>query len=336
MTTVPVIGLKPWLPWPLGRWAWLTRPVRAERLAALRIGLSLVLLVDVLTTYLPHAHDFFGRDSLGSPGLFPVFPHGKPLPGTWHLADWFGWWLDQTNCNWSVLQGVEDPGLIGAAMVVWALATAGLLVGAATRLNAVVVWLLSTSFASLNTNIDNGGDVVRGIVLFYLMLCPCGAAWSVDAWLWRRRHPNLGPVFVYPWALRLLFVQMIFIYWCNGVEKFAGVDWREGNSLYYVLSDLTLARWSYAQVQVPWGLTRGLSWIVLTWELLFPLFMVWRWSRIVALWMGALFHLGIWVNLELGFFGPYMLCLYLPLIPWECCRLRRGGTNATPQAAISG
>jgi hypothetical protein len=32
---------------------------------------------------------------------------------------------------------------------------------------------------------------------------------------------------------------------------------------------------------------------------------------------GALFHIGIWLTMELGFFGPYMLCLYLPLLPWE-------------------
>src|SRR5205823_3952047 len=33
-----VVGLKPWFPWPLSRWRWLNEPVRAERLAALRIG----------------------------------------------------------------------------------------------------------------------------------------------------------------------------------------------------------------------------------------------------------------------------------------------------------
>ena len=27
--------------------------------------------------------------------------------------------------------------------------------------------------------------------------------------------------------------------------------------------------------------------------------------------------LGILASLELGSFGPYMICLYLPLVPWE-------------------
>ena len=30
-----------------------------------------------------------------------------------------------------------------------------------------------------------------------------------------------------------------------------------------------------------------------------------------------LIHVGIWLSMELGSFAPCMLCLYLPLVPWE-------------------
>jgi len=73
-----VVGLRPWLPWPLSRSPWWAAPVPAQRLAALRIGLGLVLLLDVLLTYAPYAHDFYGRGSLGAPPLFgwrfPLYP----------------------------------------------------------------------------------------------------------------------------------------------------------------------------------------------------------------------------------------------------------------------
>jgi len=111
------------------------------------------------------------------------------------------------------------------------------------RLCAVGAWALSISFATINPSIDSAGDTVRTIVLFYLMLCPCGAVWSVDAWL--RKRPR--PVLVHPWPLRLLFVQMVLIYFCNGAHKVVGRDWASGQSLYYVLGDWTLTRWSYAQ-----------------------------------------------------------------------------------------
>jgi hypothetical protein len=35
------------------------------------------------------------------------------------------------------------------------------------------------------------------------------------------------------------------------------------------------------------------------------------------LWFGVLFHLGIYLTMELGNFVPYALTLYLPLVPWE-------------------
>ena len=46
-------GRDPWLPWPLSQYPWWSEPVPAERLAALRIGLAAVLLLDVLVFYLP-------------------------------------------------------------------------------------------------------------------------------------------------------------------------------------------------------------------------------------------------------------------------------------------
>jgi hypothetical protein len=311
------VGLQPWLPWPLSRWRWWTDPVRAERLAALRIGLCTVLLLDVLLTYWPNAAVFFGRDSFGSPEVVTwMFPAERAPDPLSDATGWFSWLLRQPRWRWSLLRDVQDPRVITAAMAVWLVAISLTLVGLCTRLTAVVVWVLSTSFAYLNPNIDNAGDQVRGIILFYLMLTPCGAAWSLDAWLSRRGGPRV-PAFIYPWALRLLFVQMVLIYFCNGVHKFVGHDWRAGTSLYLVLGDLTLARFSYTSLPVPYSLLRLSAWFVLVWEVMFPILVLWRPVRVVALAFGAAFHVGIWVTMELGCFAPYMLCLYLPLLPWE-------------------
>jgi hypothetical protein len=305
-----VVGLCPWLPWPLSRWRVWTEPVRAERLAALRIGLAAVMLFDVSLSYLPRPSDFFGRGSLGDPAVFPP------------SARW----------EWSLLRGVEDPAVLTAALWLWAAATVSLLIGSWTRVSAAAAWLLSTSFDNLNPHVTNAGDQVRAITLFYLMLSPCGAAWSLDA-LRRRRN---GPVYVHPWPLRLLFAQMVVIYVCNGLEKAAGVDWPRGESLYFVLGDAVITRWSYAQVPVPYALTRALTWVVLGWELGFPLFVCVPWlldnggvrrprwlfyalrgTWVAALGFGVLFHLGIALGMEIGGFPFYMLCLYLPLVPWE-------------------
>jgi hypothetical protein len=495
-----VVGLKPWLPWPLSRWRWWTEPVRAERAAALRIAVAVVMLIDLVTTYAPVLHTYYGQGSLGDPAFFAFFfrppkwnwsaLHGlaradrdvglDPLVWEFAVAGWLivtvwvwlglsarrdprrggrepanlGWgiaaWIAATALSlvglWSRLQasgeGIEfltlfsggvawavatvfvllalpwrlpsppdvqaphifplvvaawavasgllglgvwqatqgridpddflslswaqgrldvDPLDLDIAMGVWIFFTLLVLLGLGTRLSVIVVWVLSVSFVNMNNYNDNAGDEVRNIALFYLMLCPCGAAWSLDAWWarwWGRRDGRVArwlgrpdrPAWIYPWALRLLFVQMAFIYCFNGLFKLLGPDWPKGNSLYYVLNDLTLARWSYAEFSLPLWISRVMTWTVLGWEVGFPLLMLLPWLasgllrfrtlrsraavrvvrvlrgvRVVALCFGVAFHLGILAAMELGLFGPYMICLYAPLLPWERWVGRRAG-----------
>jgi hypothetical protein len=296
MSERTVVGVQPWLPWPLTHSPWWNTPVRAERLAALRIGLAAVLLLDILCIYLPNVSWFFGAGSLGAP---EVFANVRGLRVG----------------SWSLLAGVESPGVLWAVTLLWGLSALLLLVGLAARWSAAVAWALSISFLNLNPFLHNAGDTVRIIVLFYLMLSPCGAVWSVDAWLQRR--VGAGPVYVAPWPLRLLFVQLVAIYFFNGVFKLAGKGWHEGNVLHYVLADPAQTRWSYAELPLPWWGAQALTWTVLAWEILFPLLVLMPMTRTLALVMGVLFHLGIGVSIELGFFPFYMLSLYLPLLPWE-------------------
>jgi hypothetical protein len=446
MSERTVVGLAPWLPWPLSTWRWWTEPVRAERLAVLRIGLGAVLLLDILISYLPHVHDFYGPDSLANPELVAWVADaprwqwsllrglGDPalsavalltwlattvlvlaalgprscdatLPLRWALGVWtvaavlwalgvwarpgpapnhetawlwagplvtwgvaclfvllelrrrptaqdgradrqvrglvlgcwavtglvllFGLWKwanpgpdgrGPQALRWVTARWDQEPQLLLGAMLVWAAAAAMLLLGWQARLSACAAWVLSLAFANLNPSIENAGDTIRCIVLFYLMLSPCGAAWSVDRWRDRRRGLGAalaGPVFVHPWPLRLLFVQMVLMYFCNGLFKLFGYQWREGSSLYYVLCDPVLTRFSFVQLPVPYVVTQVLTWAVLAWEVGFPLWVGLRWTRTLALGFGVAFHLGIWVSMELGSFVPYTLTLYLPLVPWD-------------------
>src|SRR5262249_32077866 len=179
--------------------------------------------------------------------------------------------------------------------------------------------------------IGNAGDSIRGILLFYLILCPSGAAWSLDSWRQRRRGRLVGPAYVYPWALRLLFLQMVFIYFFNGLYKVIGPAWQAGDSLSYVLRDLVLSRFSASQLALPRWLTQILTYSVVIWEVGFPLWVANRWTRTPALLFGVAFHLGSGLTMELGGFVPYMLVMYLPLVPWErwIGRAKPAGESAT-------
>jgi hypothetical protein len=292
-----VVGVRPWLPGALGRWAWLTAPVRAERLAALRIGVGLVLLLDILATHLPYLRDYYGPGSLADPDVF-ASRFAAPF---WH---------------WSVLRWLPDTWGPPAALAVWAVAALALTVGFYPRSAAAVAWALSLSFYNSNYYLHNSGDRLRHTLLFFLMLCPCGAVWSMKAALASQRSPRgeTGPVYVYPWPVRLLFVQLVLTYFFNGVYKLLGPEWRDGTVLHYVLSDAGWARWSFP---LPLWLTRGAAWFVMGWELSFPLLVLRPATRVAALSVGAAFHVISGLNLELGLFPLYALCFYIPLLPWE-------------------
>lgn len=305
-----IVGLRPWLPWPLCDWPWWTEPVRAERLAAFRIGVAIMLLVDIFTLYLPHANAFFGRDSLGSPEVF------APTP---------------TSIRWSILRGVESPEAVTAVLATWAIAAAFLLVGVLPRLSALVAWMLSVSIIGINNYLHNSGDNVRNIELFYLMLCPCAAVWSLHSRYHRRADVPDGPTYVHAWPVRLLFVQLMIIYFFNGVYKLLGTHWRDGDVMHYVLCNLAWTRFSYAQLPLPSAAIQFLTWSTLVWELTFPLLVMIPRIRTVALWIGIGFHVGTAFSLQLCAFPLYMICMYLPLVPWEryVDRWRRRGDGVT-------
>jgi hypothetical protein len=314
-----VVGLPPWLPFPLSRWNWWTEPVRAERLSALRIGVGLVVLIDALVHYLPQAGDFFGANSLGSA---EVFSHGF-----------------QTRYRWTILGGFEEPAWSNVFLIVWAIAAICLTVGLWARLSALICWIISLSVIGANWYIHNSGDNVRSIELLYLMLAPCAAAWSLAG---RRKSGEVvagGKVYVPAWPLRVLFIQMMIIYFFNGFYKLLGQDWRAGNVMYYVMANLAWTRVSYAQFPLPPLFTQVLSWTVLTWELGFPALVCMPSTRKITLWMGVAFHIGTAIFLPLGPFPWYMICLYLPLVPWEKyidskrVKTRRNESPA-PQSAI--
>src|SRR2546421_251914 len=160
-----LLGLKPYYPWPLSRWIWLTQPVRAERLAALRIGIALIMLVDVFFTYYRHANDYFGPDSLGEPSYFKYrYRDDRPEGGQ----------------RWSLLRD-DNPSDIASArarvkllMGLWVVSSFFLLIGLGSRLSAAFCWAMSVSAAVSNHHVDNAGDTVRTLTLLYLMLTPSG------------------------------------------------------------------------------------------------------------------------------------------------------------------
>jgi hypothetical protein len=289
-----IVGTPPALPWPLKNWNWFNRPERAERLAAFRIGVALVLLWDILFAYWPLAHAFFGRNSLGDPAIF-----------TRPTSDWV---------RWTAFRGIGDATAFQLILTSWAAAALCLLLGIVPRVAAAWCWLCSISIMGVNYYLHNSGDNVRTIALFYLAITPCGAVWTLPRWLRKRASE---PTYVQGWPLHLLLIQLATIYFVNGAYKMTSNQWQSGVLMHYVMGNLAWTRISYAMLPLPLPLLQLQTWIVLLWEACFPLLIILPRTRTPALLLGILFHVGTGVLLQIGAFPLYMICLYLPLAPWE-------------------
>lgn len=300
--------------WSRMRSAW-TRfwhePVRAERLAAMRILLAFAVLTDQLLQYWPNMEELFGPTGVAFEGL-----HDE-----WTLRRW----------KWTMLLfNSDDLQVVNTVFFVWVAATVMLLVGCWTRTANVIVWFLTLCFVNRNPNVLNGGDDVMKTGLLLLALAPSGRALSLDSWWRRRRAAAKGEPppsrLVEPWSVRLLQIQLAVIYCSTGLVKltarspFYEGTWWAGTSIHYVLNDATMARWSYAQLPVPFWITAPMTYLSVWWEVLFPLLVLFRRTRGPALVFGVLFHFGIWLTIEVGWFSFYTLAFYGVWIPawfWE-------------------
>jgi hypothetical protein len=286
-------------------------PVRAERLAVTRIFFGVALLTDQLFQFLQHFTDFFGPGGVGYAGL-----HDE-----WQLKNW----------RWTILLfGTDEMSIVSIVFGAWMAATIGFLLGWHTRLMSIAVWFLTMCFINRNPSIRNGGDDVLCASLFLLMLSPCGRALSLDASRFRRNQPSPADGFAAPltpaWPVRLIQIQMCVLYLSTGLAKLLRAmppfddswgTWWTGESIYYVLNDCTMARGAYPAFPIPFWITAAANYASVWFETLFALLVLNRWTRKWTLWFGILFHIGIYLAIEVGWFSFYTMSMYGVWIPGE-------------------
>ena len=116
---------------------------------------------------------------------------------------------------------------------VGALAALGMLVGYRTRLMTFVVWVIVLSIQFRNPLLNGAESPFLRMLLFWGMLLPLGAYWSVDRA--RSALPRPSPRFL-SLATFGLFMQIAFVYWFTAALK-SGPEWRvDHTALYYALS----------------------------------------------------------------------------------------------------
>lgn len=264
-------------------------PATAEPLAALRIGMSLVLLWQAFlmrNSFL----DFFSSTGFVQ-GEVSKAINNPSLPSLNWLIDLFSF------------VSISEKGALTGLGLFYVLSLLLLLFGFFTRPVALITWFLHWSFMNTGYSGSYGADMYAHIFLFYLVLVPAGSAYSLDR--------SLGRVSGLPsWqarlGLRVVQLHMCISYCASGVEKASGIQWWNGEVLWRALNtpgySVVDSHWL---ANVPFIPMLG-GWIVLAIETFYCV-LVWpKKTRILWVIATCMLHLGIAIFLRLHVFGLLM------------------------------
>ncbi|MFG6445218.1 HTTM domain-containing protein [Microbacterium sp. P06] len=199
------------------------------------------------------------------------------------------------------------------------------IIGFKTRWVTPVLLVFWVGLSTNSTLLTNGGDVLMRIVLLFAVFANLSQHFSVDAWL-RRRAEARGVVrarrfeWISPWmhntVLILCCYQILLVYLVSSILKLQGDEWLQGSALYYSLV-IEEFRIFPALSDTVWQSTPLVmlgTWLALGVQLLFPVALLWKPSRYVAVVLITGIHLGIAVLLGLWPFSLAMIALDLLLI----------------------
>ncbi|UPL14605.1 HTTM domain-containing protein [Microbacterium galbinum] len=312
-------------------------------LAVMRIGFAGLTIVSILL-YLPDYSYTFGEGSRWGESLYR--PSG---------VNTYIWPI-------SILFSRSDPDWFTYLKLALLLAVAvAYLLGWRMRIIAPLFVLLWLGYASTNPLVLNTGHYQTfRVMLLFLLLADTSRRWSLDA---RRRRvtrdehplsfrgrvlPRWVPVLSNNVAVILIGAQLCIVYITSALWKLQGSMWTEGIAAYYPLrlEQFILFPWLN---EIAWHVTPAIfiaSWLSVYMQLLFPLTLLNRWTRIFGLIAITGMHAGIGVLMSLPFFSLVMIfsdMIFVRDVTWRKVQLwvvrrwkrRRTVSNRQPDAGTS-
>ena len=212
---------------------------------------------------------------------------------------------------WSHFQWIESSGVLWALHVVAAIVFVMMIVGFATPVTSVLSFLLVVSYTNRAFGALFGMDQVLAFMSFYLAIGPSGKAFSVDAWLRRRRgvtrEVQLQPSVRANISVRLIQFHMCIVYLFAGLSKLQGESWWRGDAIWGAM-----ASYEYQTIDMTWmanymWMINAMTLASLVFEISYP-FVIWhRWARPFYLLTAVILHLGIGLGMGMMTFGLIMI-----------------------------
>ncbi|MEM7199743.1 MAG: HTTM domain-containing protein [Planctomycetota bacterium] len=267
-------------------------PIDLSSLGLFRILLGLLLVLDAIT---------YGR---AAPSL--LHPDG--------LVPFTIWRDGRHRSFFSVLRWFPaSPRSVTVVLWIYGVAGFGVAAGVAMPWTAVVAFIAGVSVHHRNRYVLNAGDSLRRVLTFLLIFSGAGQVWSVDAALGAGITPAAGA----PWALRLMQLQMAFLYLHAFYTKLVGRTWRRGTATHYATHLL-----AHRKCRLPVWLDRPLVHCVATYGTLLAEFagavLVWfEPTRYIALLALLGLHLSLQLLMRMHLFQWTMMAALVLFVPGE-------------------
>jgi Vitamin K-dependent gamma-carboxylase len=283
-------------------WSWLAEiaAIDFRALATLRIGVSLVLLVDLA---------YRARDL----GAFYTDQGILPREGRMNLAIRYcePWWMSLHMLSGSLAWAIVLACIAVAAAV-------ALLLGWRTKWALAVSWLLLYSIQARFPMLLQGGDVLLRCTLVWMFFLPIDAKWSLTA---RNGAVREGSSATCMGGLGLL-AQLGAMYFFSALLKTSPMWLQDFSATYYALNiDHFTKPLGYALTEYP-KLLQALTAAAIVLEFCGPLLMfepvgrrLWRWLVPLSF-IG--FHFGLFLTMDLGTFPWICMLCWITFLPRRC------------------
>ncbi len=257
-------------------------PVLLDALCLYRAGIGLLLGAEA-ATWLPHTTELFSADGF-------------------HLG--------------FLARFAPPPALAFGLCLLLVLGAAAVAIGWHTRTAVAATLLLWFFLYGIDQINEKSLHSIAIVVLAILLFSPCGARYSCDDWLRRRRglprHPDLACAL----PLRLLQLEFAQVYFFAGIAKIFSPGWVDAT----VLTRALASHWAtgvgvWASGWLPDLALRLAALLVVLYEVLAPFLLFVRWARPWVIGVGVMFHVGIQAALFVGFLGLHFLLALLLLYP---------------------
>lgn len=253
--------------------------------AVLRIGLGSFLFLEILTNWSQR------RALWGPKGLYPLWLFRRDLTST--IAP-------------SILAVhsaiLSDVLLAGTAAV-------GLLylIGWHTRLLTFLFVIGTWSLFNRNPLALSGGEHLIRVTLPFLLLIDSGRTLSLDA-IQNRVTPGAWKALFHNVGMAFIVIQLCVVYEAAGIQKLGGELWLDGSAVGRILEVEQFNRFGLGGLVYHHHLAAlALTYATLAFELSFPVLVLTRKLRPLALFGAALFHVFIAVVMGLLGFAAIML-----------------------------